>query len=181
MKVVEIIKILRNGGIGVIPTDTIYGLVGSALSRRAVERIYRLRKRDRRKPFIVLIGSLADLGKFGVKVNERHLKLLKTLWPVRQVQGKPGPVSVILPCPNRKFFYLHRGTKSIAFRLPNDRKLTSLIRNTGPLVAPSANFSGKPPAKTVVEAKRYFGNKVDFYLDGGRLAGAPSTLVEVKR
>ncbi len=156
-----------------MPTDTVYGLVCSAFSKRAVERIYRVRKRERDKPFIVLISSLNDLKKFGVKFTPRLQSFLNKIWP--------GPVSVILPVPNKKFSYLHRGTNAIAFRLPADKKLTGLIHKTGPLVAPSANLAGKPPAKTVAEAKRYFGDKVDFYVDGDRRVSAPSTLVEIKR
>ncbi len=166
-------EIIKKSGIGVMPTDTVYGLVGSAFSKKAVERIYRARRRERSKPFIVLISSLNDLKKFGVKFTPRLTSFLSKIWP--------GSVSVILPCPNKKFFYLHCGTKTIAFRLPKDRGLRNFLRKTGPLVAPSANLAGKPPAKTIAEAKRYFGKQVDFYIDGGRRAGAPSTLVEIKR
>jgi len=174
-----VVKILQKGGVGIIPTDTIYGIVGSALSRSAVEKIYKLRKRDKKKPFIVLIGSFGDLRKFGVKLSPRLLGFLKNVWP--------GPVSVILPLGAKRralsnnLKYLHRGTNSIAFRLPKDRWLRNFLQRTGPLVAPSANLAGKPPARTVAEAKKYFGNKVDFYIDGGRRAGAPSAIVEIKR
>ncbi|KKU94250.1 MAG: Sua5/YciO/YrdC/YwlC family protein [Candidatus Jorgensenbacteria bacterium GW2011_GWA1_48_13] len=166
-------QIIKKGGVGVIPTDTVYGIVGSVFSRRAVERIYRLRKRDRRKPFIVLISGFGDLKKLSVKPNKETTSLLKKLWP--------GPVSVILPCKNKKFAYIHRGTSSVAFRLPKDIWLRNFLKKTGPLVAPSANLAGKPPAKTIAEARKYFGNKVDFYFNKGRRGGAPSTLVEIKR
>jgi len=130
---INIAEILKSGGIGVMPTDTIYGLVGSALSKKTVLRIYKVRQRDLRKPFIVLIGSLGDLKKFGVKLNPRHLAFLRKIWP--------GPVSVILPCTGREFYYLHRGTRSLAFRLPKDKGLINLLKKTGPLVAPSANIA----------------------------------------
>lgn len=162
-----------------MPTDTIYALAGSAFSEKAVERIYRVRKRDKNKPFIVLISSLGDLRKFGVEMTPRLRSFLGKIWP--------GPVSVILPIYQmspvkcRILQYLHRGANKIAFRLPKNKRLRSFVRKTGPLVVPSANTSGKPPAKTIAEAKRYFGDKVDFYIDGGRRADAPSTLVEVKR
>lgn len=169
----NVIRIIENGGIGVIPTDTVYGLVGSASSKKAVRRIYGVRKRQKNKPLIILVGSLGDLKKFGTKVSGKHLKILEALWP--------GPVSVILPVKNRKFSYLHRGTNAIAFRLPADKRLRNLLKKTGPLVAPSANLAGQPPAKTIAEARRYFGARVDFYIGGGKCAGIPSTLVEIKR
>jgi L-threonylcarbamoyladenylate synthase len=168
----EIEDILKKGGIGVIPTDTIYGLVGSALSPETVERIYRVRHRSSRKPFIILISSLKDLDKFGVKLSSREKRFLENIWP--------GRVSVILACPYKKFAYLHRGKGKLAFRLPKNKYLAELIRRVGPLVAPSANPEGLPPAKNIREARRYFGDKVDFYLSlpGGK-SKTPSTLISL--
>ena len=92
----------------------------------------------------------------------------------------PGKVSAILPCPSREFSYLHRGTKTLAFRLPKKGDLRELLKKTGPLAAPSANPEGLEPAKTVKEAKGYFGDAVDFYIDEGRLASLPSTLIAIE-
>ncbi|MEK7464165.1 MAG: L-threonylcarbamoyladenylate synthase [Patescibacteria group bacterium] len=169
----EIIKIIKRSGVGVMPTDTIYALVGSALSKKSVLRIYKTRKRDLKKPFIVLIENIKDLKKFGVKTDERVSKFLKNVWP--------GPVSIILSVKSKKFFYLHRGTNSIAFRMPKELWLKKILRKTGPLVAPSANMAGKPPAQTIQGAKKYFGEGVDFYLDGGKISKQPSLLIDVKR
>ena len=86
-------------------------------------------------------------------------------------------MSAVLPVREDNYSYLHRGTNHIAFRLPNDRWLTTLLKQTGPLVAPSANLEGKASAKTITAAQRYFGNSVDFYLDRGSMSVVPSTLV----
>lgn len=166
-----------------MPTDTIYGLVGSAFSKKAVERICKVRKRDRKKPFIILISSLDDLKGFGVELESRHKSILKKLW----LDASIGAVSVIFPtsdkqnATSKKFKYLHRGTKTIASRLPKTRWMRNFLKKTGPLVAPSANLAGHPPARTIKEARKYFGDRVDFYLDGGRIIGKPSVLLEVKR
>ncbi len=178
------IEMLRQGKVGVLPTDTLYGLVGSALSQKAVERIYQLKKRDPRKPMIILIADLKDLALFGINVREQTEKSLKKFWP--------GKVSIILPCSSeapkerrracssKKFSYLHRGTKSLAFRLPKPSWLRGLLRETGPLVAPSANPENLLPAEDIEEAKKYFSIKVDFYVNKGKLTGLPSTLIELK-
>lgn len=158
---------LKKDGIGVMLTDTIYGVVGRALSKKAVQRIYRLKQRNPDKPFIILISSYADLSKFGVKPSPA----LKKYWP--------GKVSIILRAPAPKLRYLHRGTKALAFRLPQSAKLRAFLRKTGPLVAPSANPEGLPPARDIQEAAQYFGDKVDFYLDGGRRLGKPSKLIRI--
>ncbi len=164
--------LLGAGAVGVLPTDTIYGIVGSALNKETVERIYRLRRRNRKKPMIILVGSLGDLKKFGVALGPKERALARRVWP--------GKVSVILPCWSARFAYLHRGTKSLAFRMPEPAWLRAVLKKTGPLVAPSANREGEPPAKTINEAKKYFGAHVEFYADAGRLVSAPSTLVALK-
>lgn len=169
-------KMLKVGKIGVIPTDTIYGIVGQALNKDAVERIYAVRKRNPNKPMIILIRSAKDLELFGIETNEKLKTLLFQFWP--------GKVSVVLPIVNdfylEKLFYLHRGTNTLAFRLPKEKKLADLLSQTGPLVAPSANTEGLPPSTTIEEAKKYFGDQVDFYLDGGKMESPPSKLIKIE-
>lgn len=171
--------LLKSGGVGVIPTDTIYGIVGSALKKDTVERIYKLRSRSPKKPMIVLIGSVSDLKKFGVRIDTDTKKIISELW------AKNNPVSVILPVRGKgyasRFFYLHRGKGSIAFRLPAKKSLREFLKKIGPLVAPSANLEGEPPAKTIREAKKYFGNRVDFYVDGGETYSKPSRLIKIQK
>jgi L-threonylcarbamoyladenylate synthase len=164
-------KILTAGGVGIVPTDTLYGICASALSKRAVERVYRLKGRDEGKPFITLISSADDLKLFGVKLSAEQKEYLASVWP--------GPVSVILPVVLKKFAYLHRGTNSIAFRLPKNPKLQKFLQESGPLAAPSANPQGLLPARTVAEAKKYFGDAVDFYIAGGTKDGKPSKIVSL--
>jgi len=172
----HIIPSLRAGGVGILPTDTIYGIVGSALQKKTVERIYRLRKRNPRKPMIVLVADIRDLAQFGVSPNARAKNILRKIWPDK--------VSVIMPIASspalKKFRYLHRGTKTLAFRMPKPAWLRALLKATGPLVAPSANFEGKTPAKDIKAAKRFFGDRVDFYIDTGKLVARPSTLIAIK-
>ncbi len=168
---------LRHGGIGVLPTDTIYGIVGSVLNKESVLRIYKVRRRNPKKPMIVLVGSMSDLARFGIVLSPKIKKVLKKIWP--------GAVSVVLdiaaPSAKKKFSYLHRGTGTLAFRMPKLASLRALLQETGPLVAPSANFEGRPSAKTVQEAKKYFGDTVDFYVDTGRRSAKPSTLIKIER
>lgn len=165
----EVIKILKAGGIGVLATDTLYGLVGRAFDRKAVERIYKVRKRNPLKPLIILIASPRDLKKFGIALDASMKRVLRKLWP--------GKVSIVLPCPQKKFAYLHRGTGTLAFRMPRAKKLQEILKKTGPLVAPSANPEGLSPARTLKGARHYFGDAVDFYVNSGKREGRPSALI----
>lgn len=167
----DVASLLKQGRVGVIPTDTIYGLVGSALIPEAVEEIYRLRKRAKDKPMIILIANLNDLSTFNIKLAEVQKKFLEKIWP--------NPVSVVLPCLSERFFYLHRGKKSLAFRIPKNEKLLEILRQTGPLIAPSANFEGESPAENISQAKKYFGNAGSFYVDGGVVKSQSSTIISL--
>jgi L-threonylcarbamoyladenylate synthase len=152
---------LKKELIGVYPTDTLYGVLGSALSKKAVEKIYKAKKRDENVPFLVLISKIKDLEIFGISLSLEKEKLLKKYWP--------GKVTVVLPLYKKfvsKFTYIHRGKGTIAFRFPKKKSLIALLNKTGPLVAPSANISGLPPSKNLKEAKAYFGDSVDFYVAG---------------
>jgi len=162
----EVGKEIKEGKIGVIPTDTVYGIVCSAFDKKSVEKIYKLRKRDLKKPMIVLISSLKDLKLFGIEMDK---KTVDKYWP--------GKTSIILPV--KKFEYLHRGKKSLAFRLPDDSNLIQILKVSGPIVAPSANVEGKEPATTVEEAKKYFGEQINFYLSAGKLKSKPSKIISL--
>jgi len=155
----NLIKVLQEDGVAIMPTDTIYGLVGSAGSKKAVTRIFKLKNRNKKKKLIILISSIKDLEKFKIE----HSYILKNVGTLNKFW--PGKVSVIIS-----------GT---AFRLPKNKKLIEILKKTGPLVAPSANPEGLKPAENIAQAKKYFGGKVDFYLSGGTLKGRPSTLIEI--
>ena len=164
----SITEFLQENKIGVIPTDTIYGIVASALSPRIVEDLYTIKERDRDKPLIVLVSSKEQIKKFfEVDCPDKVARL----WPAK--------VSVILPVD--KLPHLHRGGGTIAFRVPDRDDLRKLIESCGPIVAPSANKQGDTPAKTIEEARNYFGEEVDFYVDDGELESKPSTLISVQK
>jgi len=166
-------NILKNDGVVVIPTDTLYGIIARAQSKKAIERIYKIKGRDENKPFIVLISSFKDLDIFGVKIDKDQAKFLKKIWP--------GKVSVILPCELPEWDYIHRATKTIAFRMISKKNihLLNLIKNIGPLVAPSANTQGEQPAETISKAKEYFEDNVDYYINKGKRISEPSTLISI--
>lgn len=167
----RIVRILQNGGVGVLATDTLYGLVGRASEKETVKRIYRLKHRKSTKPFIILISDYQDLARFEIFLSNEAIQGLSQYWP--------GPVSVILPCPAEQLAYLHRGGGTLAFRMPAKKTLRKLLRQTGPLVAPSANPESQAPAKTTVQARKYFGDTVDFY-QAGKTTVRSSKLIEIK-
>lgn len=155
----------------IMPTDTVYGIHGLASKQDVVEHIYELKQRDKDKPFIILIGHISDLLKFNINLDQKTLDFLNRIWP--------NSISVVLPCLDKNLAYLHRGTNSLAFRIPKDEHLQSILQKTGSIVSTSANISDKPTAKDIQQAKDYFGDNVDLYIDGGVLENPSSTVIEI--
>lgn len=172
MKFTKITKLLSQGKVGVMPTDTVYGIIGSALNPQTVETIYRLRKRSKDKPMIILISSTDDLKKFDIKLADKQEDCLKKIWP--------NPVSVVLLLKSDKFTYLHRGKNSLAFRIPKNEMLLKILKKVGPLVAPSANYEGEKPSESIADAQMSFGKQV-FYVDGGKIISRPSSIVKLSK
>ena len=168
----NLIKVLREDGIVVMPTDTLYGIVGKALNEMTVERIYKIRKRSLEKPCIILIGDINELRKFEIVLAEEQ---------INKVEEYKEPTSFIIDCANDKFSYLHRGTNTLAFRVPQDEGLRLLLVTVGPLVAPSANIEGLLPAKNITEARNYFGSQVDLYVDGREMLGKASKIIKLHK
>jgi len=166
-----LVQALLDNQLVVMPTDTVYGIVGKALNPDVVQRIYSARKRSPEKPCIVLIGGVTELERFGIEISAGQGDIINQYWP--------GPVSIIVDCPCAQFEYLHRGTNSLAFRLPASHPLRTLLNRTGPIIAPSANTEGSAVATTIADAQLYFGGSVDLYIDGGTIVGSPSKILKL--
>ena len=161
-------QLSQTGSIGVIATDTVYGVVARAGDPKAVERLYKLKNREA-KPGTVIAANVDQLVDLGIK--RRYLTAVEGWWP--------GAISVVIPVGD-DLSYLHHGVRSLAVRIPDKPELVELLEQTGPLLTSSANQPGQPPANTVDEARVYFGDEIDFYQDGGDLSNhEPSTVVRI--
>jgi L-threonylcarbamoyladenylate synthase len=159
---------LNGGGVGVLPTDTLYGLVARAADKQATARLYALKHRDH-KPGTVIAANVGQLIQLGV--SKDYLQRVAKWWP--------NSLSVEIPLGD-DLAYLHQSTGRQGFRVVPDETLRQLLLQTGPLLTSSANQPGEPVSNNIKEAQAYFGEQVDFYVDGGDLSGRPpSTLIKV--
>lgn len=162
------ISLLNDGKIGVLLTDTVYGLVAKADNRSAVTRLYQLKNR-KNKPGTVIASNIEQLVNLGLPKNE--LTIANQFWP--------GQVSVIINLDDN-FSYLHQSINSVAFRVVKDARIKKILEQTGPLITSSANHPGAPTANNILEAIEYFDDLIDFYLDDGEIVNqAPSTVVKI--
>jgi len=169
--VAQIVAILRDGGIVVLPTDTVYGLAAAISRADALERLCELKTRPQDKGFILLVADWV-----GVRAVTSHLP------PVaRRLGGKywPGPLTLILPARAGLPAAVSGSGGSVGVRMPSDPLLQAVLRELkGPLAAPSANRAGEEPSETAAAAAAVFGGSVELVVDGGQApAQRPSTIV----
>lgn len=172
--VLGVINCLKNNGIAIFPTDTVYGIGAVYDNPGGIDRIYELKHRDRSKPIIALISSIDHLDKL-VNIQESDLEnisaILEKYWP--------GELTVIFD----KSRYNVAEDNTIGVRIPGDEILLKIIEYCGGVVfTTSANISGeKAPAK-IEDISYDILEKADFILDGGPiLNGVPSTIIKYSK
>lgn len=166
----------QRGLVVAYPTDTIYGLGCIVADAKAIAKIFRIKKRAKNKPLLILASSLTMLKKY-CRINKQQNDYLKTIW---QVKGKP--VSAVLKSKKTLPAALSGGMDSIAARLPKSDFLIKIIRKiNAPIVSTSLNISGKEHQENVNGLEKYFGkDKPDLIIDAGVLKGKPSKLIDVR-
>ena len=165
-------EILRNGGLVVFPTETVYGLGGDGTNAEAANKIYAAKGRPSDNPLIIHIAQPSDAAKYA-HVTPIYEKLARAFMP--------GPLTVILPKKENIPYSTTGGLDSVALRCPSHPVAHRLIELCGfPIAAPSANLSGKPSPTCASDVRDDLDGRVDMILDGGESEiGLESTIVKV--
>lgn len=164
--------VLNDGGIVAYPTETFYGLGVKFDKENSLKKLFELKKRQEEKPMPLIIGSRASMSMIAASINEIAESLMDKFWP--------GPLTLILEAKKGLSPYLTADTGRIAVRIPGESAALYLVREAGfPITATSANPSGIPPAEDAETVIKYFGEKIDLIIDGGKTPGGlPSTIVD---
>lgn len=165
--------VLRDGGLVVLPTDTVYGLAADAFDRLATGRIASVKGRDRRVPLPVFVRSPKQLIGLTPSVPDEAERLMAAYWP--------GPLTLVLRAEAGMRWDLGDSAGTIAVRMPLDELALAVVRAVGPLAVTSASRTGQAPPTTVEAAREQLGDSVDLYLDGGARPerAAVSTIVDL--
>ena len=157
-------RLLREGGLVAFPTETVYGIAVSAHRPDAVERLYALKGRERGKAMTMMLADTGPLFERCPQVPAAARALMKRFWP--------GPLTLVIPDPEGRL---------CGFRLPASPLARGLVREAGvPLLVPSANLSGQPPAVTAEQVLEQLPVGLDLLIDGGTTeGGVASTVVKV--
>lgn len=164
-------KILMDGKIIAIPTETVYGLAVLSTKKEYFDKLVAVKKRDPSKPFTLMISSLDQVCNF-LEINETANKIIK--------QFMPGEITVILKTKKDIPSYLDLSSGFVGIRIPNKKSILSLIDYINkPLLVPSANPRDLTPAKNSKEVYEYFGDSIDAIVEGDISSNVPSTVIKI--
>lgn len=167
----EAARLLSEGELVAIPTETVYGLAANALNGEAVKSIFAAKGRPQDNPLIVHIAEIEEILPLVKNFDERARALAEAYWP--------GPLTIILPksdiIPNE----VSAGLDTVAVRMPSHPVAHEIIKKCGfPLAAPSANTSGKPSPTTAAHVMNDMNGKIAAVVDGGSCeVGVESTVI----
>ena len=181
-KVVETtIKLIKEGEVIICPTDTVYGLICDATNEKAVEKLFKIKKRTKRKPIPIFVKDLKMAEKFA-DIDKNQEKFLKKVWP--------GKITTVLKRKNKLPKILFGRTKTIGLRIPNYEIINQLLMIiNSPLTGTSANISNFPPSTKIKEVLKQFknqpptkfgGGQPDLIIDAGNLPKSkPSIIIDL--
>lgn len=166
-------EILKNGGIVAIPTETVYGLAASVYDINAIKAIFKAKGRPSDNPLIVHISCLKDIESIVSEFSENARKLAEKFWP--------GPLTMIMPKNAKIPPEVTGALDSVAVRFPSHKTAQKIISQAGvPLVAPSANISGRPSPTRFEHVINDLNGKINAVIDGGECSvGLESTVVSM--
>jgi L-threonylcarbamoyladenylate synthase len=169
----EGIQVLKAGGLVAFPTDTVYGLGCDAFNKQAVDRIFDLKKRDKRNPFPLLVSSVYEAVGLSAFISAETRNLMDRFWP--------GGLTIVIQAQSALPDFLQSSTGTVAVRIPDHVVALALIRGLGhPLIGTSANLSGSEPALTPEGVRTQLGASLDLIIgEGACPGGVESTIVDM--
>ncbi|MGU8450988.1 L-threonylcarbamoyladenylate synthase [Clostridium perfringens] len=168
----EAAEIIKNGGIGAFPTETVYGLGANALDGEAVKKIFVAKGRPQDNPLIIHIADKKDIDKYVAEIPKYAQELMDKFWP--------GPLTIILKKKDIVSDVTSAGLDTVGVRMPNDEIALKLIELSGvPIAAPSANISGRPSPTDIERCEEDLNGRVDFIIGAKKSEiGVESTIVD---
>lgn len=171
VSVPEAITLIKHGDVVAIPTETVYGLAANAENSMAVRKIFTLKGRPADNPLIVHLSSPDQISRFTDFDSADLQRLTNAFWP--------GPLTLIVPKKKTVLDSITAGLDSVALRIPSHPYALKIIRQSGPVTAPSANRSGRPSPTKPEHIFADFGDTLPV-VDGGECAiGIESTVLDL--
>ncbi len=172
-KLEEVAQIIKNGGLVLFPTETVYGLGANGLDENAVKKIYIAKGRNENNPINLLVSNIEMIESVAKDISDLEYKLMESFFP--------GPFTIILKKKSIVPSIVTANGDTVGVRMPSGIIAKELVELAGvPIAAPSANISGKPSGTNFNDIYSDFKDKVDYMIDGGDSSiGIESTIVKV--
>jgi L-threonylcarbamoyladenylate synthase len=166
-------RVLGEGGLIALPTESFYGLGVAPFDEQALARLWLVKGRSEGKPILVLIGDESQMGPFVRSIPHAAHVLITAFWP--------GPLTIVFPAAVGVPDAVTAGTGSVGIRLSAWQPLRDLLQRLGPVTGTSANREGVPPPTTAKEVQDSLGDSLDLIIDAGPTPGGlPSTVIDVR-
>lgn len=174
-KLKEPAKMIKEGGIVIFPTETVYGIGTNGLNEKAVKQLYEVKQRPLNKPISLLVNSIEMIEQVAKDITDIEYELIKEFFP--------GPLTIILKKKDIVPNILTANQDTVGIRMPANKIVIKLIEYAGiPIATPSANISGRPSGTNIKDIMEDFDGKVDYFVDGGpSKIGLASTIVKVEK
>ena len=170
-KLKTVVTSLQKGGVVAYPTDTTYGIGCSIFNKKGIEEIYRMKCRERSKPFSFICASISEISNYA-RISNVAFKILK--------RYLPGPYTFVLEATHDVPDLLLTRQKTVGIRIPDNRICLDLVSMLGnPIITTSANISGEEPVGDPAAIAVTFGKKIDFIIDGDILATDVSSVISL--
>ena len=169
----EAVNIIKNGGVVVLPTETVYGIGCSCFNEESIKRLYEIKNRPYNKPISVLVSNIDMISRVAKNISDIEMKIIKTFFP--------GPLTIVLEKNDNIPDILTANGKTIGVRMADNNIINTIIDKVDiPLAVSSANESGMDANINIDTIYEIFKDKIDYYVDGGiSKIGVASTVVKV--
>jgi tRNA threonylcarbamoyl adenosine modification protein (Sua5/YciO/YrdC/YwlC family) len=170
-KIEQVVAVLRNGGLIIYPTDTIYGLGCDIFNKDAIKKIYQLKKREAKKPMSIICADFKDIAEYAIVSNFAFQLMKKTL---------PGAYTYVLKAKNKLPATFLAKNKTVGIRIPDNKICQAITEKFGqPIISTSLNTSGEEVMTSPEQLSKEMTNKIDLIIDNGHLPQEPSTVVDL--
>lgn len=167
----QVVECIKDGGVILYPTDTLYGIGCDIMKKRAIERIYQIKQQDKKQPFSFICSDLTHISQYA-KVGNMAYRVMKRLLP--------GPYTFILPGSREVPKMMLTKRKTAGIRVPDHPIVQEIVSELGnPLLSASAILPGQDPLFDASLLHDAFGNMVDIVIDGGPVPGEPSSIIDL--
>jgi len=165
------VEVLKEGGVIAYPTDTIYGFGCDMYNKKAIQRIYQIKKRDLKKPFSFICSDLKNISLYAQVTNQDYKIMRRRL---------PGPYTFILQGTKLVPKIMLTKRKTVGIRVPDNNISLALVRGLGnPIISTSVGFSGGEVLSDPSLIEEAFGSQINVTIDGGILSNQPSTIISL--